>query len=81
MDEPKRRQTQSHILIALDFPHSALAIMLTVDASTTIGMRAMLSQLQFDGRARPARFENGIWSSAELKYSQAGMWGIVDSIE
>jgi len=59
MDEPKRRQTQSQILMALDFSHSALAIMLAVDASTTIGMRAMLSQLQFDGRARPARFEGG----------------------
>jgi len=78
MDEPKRRQTQSQILIAL---HSALAIMLTVDASTTIGMRAMLSQLQFDGRARPARFESGIWRSAELKYCQAGMSGIGEGVE
>jgi len=55
--------------------------MLAVDVNTTLGWPTMLSQLQFDGRARPARFENGIWSSTELKYSQAGMWGIVDSIE
>src|SRR6204780_3185095 len=43
-------------------------IILNVDASTTIGWGAILSQMQSDGRARPARFESGIWSSAELKY-------------
>jgi len=43
-------------------------IVLQVDASTTIGWRAILSQFQTDGRLHPARFESGIWSETERKY-------------
>jgi transposase InsO family protein len=43
-------------------------IILNVDASTSIGWGAILSQLQSDGKVRPARFESGIWSPTELKY-------------
>ena len=68
MDKLKRVLTEAPILISLDFSASALAIILNVDASTTIGWGAVLSQLQLDGRPRPARYESGIWSSAELKY-------------
>lgn len=68
MDELKRRLTTAPILISLDFSPSALMIILNVDASTTIGWDAVLSQMQPDGKTRPARFESGIWSSAELKY-------------
>ena len=68
MDELKRRLTEAPILITLDFSPSALMIFLNVDASTLIGWGGILSQLQSDGRVRPARFESGIWSPAELKY-------------
>jgi hypothetical protein len=66
MDELKHRLTEPPILISLDFSPSALMVILNVDASTTIGWGAVLSQLQPDGEARPARFESGIWSAAEL---------------
>jgi RNase H-like domain found in reverse transcriptase len=46
MDELKRRLTTAPILISLDFSPSALIIILNVDASTTIGWGAVLSQLQ-----------------------------------
>ena len=68
MDELKRRLTQAPVLVSLDFSPSALGIILNVDASTTVGWGAVLSQVQSDGNPRPARFESGIWSSAELKY-------------
>jgi hypothetical protein len=68
MNELKRLLTEAPILISLDFSASALAIILNVDASTKIGWGAVLSQLQLDGRPRPARYESGIWSGAELKY-------------
>ena len=68
MDELKRRLMTAPIFISLDFSASALMIFLHVDASTTIGWGAVLSQLQSDGKIRSARFESGIWSSAELKY-------------
>ena len=56
------------MLISLDFSPSALAIILNVDASTKIGWSDTLSQLQSDGTIRPARFESGVWNSAERKY-------------
>jgi len=68
MDELKRRITTAPVLVSLDFSPSALAIILNVDASTTIGWGGTLSQLQSDGTVRPARFESGIWSDAERKY-------------
>jgi len=47
---------------------SGLQIFLNVDASTSIGWGAILSQLQNDGTIHPARYESGIWSDAERKY-------------
>jgi hypothetical protein len=68
MNELQRRLSQAPILITLDFSPSALAIVLNVDASTTIGWGAVLSQHQNDGTTRPARYESGIWSDNERKY-------------
>jgi len=68
MDELKRRITQAPVLVSLDFSSSALTIILHVDASTSIGWGAILSQVQPDGLVRPARFESGMWSEAERKY-------------
>src|SRR5213078_4466784 len=67
-NELKRSITQAPVLISLDFLAGALPILLNVDASTTIGWGAILSQMQADGKPRPARFESGIWNGAELKY-------------
>jgi RNase H-like domain found in reverse transcriptase/Integrase zinc binding domain/Reverse transcriptase (RNA-dependent DNA polymerase) len=68
MNSLKRSITEGPVLISLDFSPSALAIILNVDASTTIGWGAILSQKQSDGTTRPARFESGIWTGPELKY-------------
>ena len=68
MDTLKVKITEAPVLISLDFSISALLIVLHVDASTTIGWGAVMSQLQEDGRLYPARFESGIWSDAERKY-------------
>ena len=68
MDTLKIKITEALILISLDFSISVLLIVLHVDASTTIGWGAVMSQLQEDGRLHPARFESGIWSDAERKY-------------
>ena len=68
MDTLKRLLTEAPILISLDFSPNALAIILNVDASTTIGWGVILSQIQPDGRPRPARYESGIWNEVELKY-------------
>ena len=68
MEELKRRITTAPVLVTLDFSDSALAIILHVDASTSIGWGGTLSQLQADGTIRPARFESGIWNAAEKKY-------------
>src|SRR5438045_8422556 len=68
MEELKRRITTAPVLVTLDFSDSALAIILHVDASTSIGWGGTLSQLQADGTIRTARFESGIWNSAEKKY-------------
>src|SRR5271170_784184 len=54
-------------LVSLDFSIDALPIVLNANASTTIGW-GTLSQVQPDGRPRPARYESRIWSGAELKY-------------
>ena len=62
IDDLKQQITMTPILITLDFSDSALAIILHVDASTK------LSQLQANGMMRPARFESGIWNTAEKKY-------------
>ena len=56
------------LLVPLDFLVSALAIILNVDASMKIGWGGILSQLQADGTMRPARFESGIWNTAEKEY-------------
>ena len=34
-----------------------------------LGWGAVLSQLQEDGRSRPARYESGVWSDTERKYN------------
>jgi len=68
MGELKRSLTEAPVLVSLDFSPGALLITLNVDASTTIGWGAILSQIQPDGRPRPARYESGIWNDAELKY-------------
>ena len=68
MDTLKRAVTQAPVLITLDFSSSALRIFLHVDASTSVGWGAVLSQQQNDGSIRPARFESGIWSDVERKY-------------
>ncbi len=52
-------------MVSLDFTPSAGMIYLHVDASTTIGWGGILSQMQSDGRIRPARYESGIWSTTE----------------
>jgi hypothetical protein len=57
------------VLVSLDFSSSALGIELGIDASTTVGWGAVLSQYRDDGELHPARFESGIWSDAERKYN------------
>src|ERR1700689_5136373 len=56
------------VLVSLDFSVSALGIELGIDASTTVGWRAVLSQYREDGKLHPVRFESGIWSDTERKY-------------
>jgi ribonuclease HI len=56
------------VLVSLDFSAGALGIELGIDASTSVGWGAVLSQYQDDGKLHPARFESGIWSDAERKY-------------
>jgi hypothetical protein len=68
MDELKEYFTKSPILVSLDFSASAGLIVLSVDASTTIGWGAILQQKQDDGTTRPARYESGLWSAPERKY-------------
>jgi len=68
MDELKRKITEAPVLVSLDFSLSALLIVLHVDASSTIGWGAILSQLQSNGELHPARYESGIWSDTERKY-------------
>jgi hypothetical protein len=67
MDELKRRVTETPVLVSLDFSPSSPMIYLQVDASTTVGWGAILSQMQRDGKIRPARYEGGVWSDAEKK--------------
>jgi RNase H-like domain found in reverse transcriptase/Integrase zinc binding domain/Reverse transcriptase (RNA-dependent DNA polymerase) len=68
MDALKQAITSAPVLVTLDFSAAALSIFLNVDASTTIGWGAVLSQQQSDGSIRPARFESGVWSDVERKY-------------
>jgi transposase InsO family protein len=68
MDELKKHVTEAPVLVSLDFSPSALGIVLNVDASSTIGWGAVLSQMQSDGSVRPSRYESGIWSTSERKY-------------
>jgi hypothetical protein len=68
MDTLKTKITEAPVLVSLDFSPSALPIFLNVDASTTVGLGAVLSQQQEDGRLHPARYESGIWSNVERKY-------------
>ena len=48
MTELKRLLTEAPVLVSLDFSPDALPIILNVDASTTIGWGAVLSQVQPD---------------------------------
>src|SRR5436190_4348195 len=68
MDTLKKAITEAPVLVSPDFSPSGLQIFLNVDASTSIGWGAILSQLQNDGTIHPARYESGIWSDAERKY-------------
>ncbi|TMI84695.1 MAG: hypothetical protein E6H10_05305 [Bacteroidetes bacterium] len=68
MDTLKRRLTESPVLITLDLSPSALRIIVNVDAASTIGWGAVLSQYQSNGEIHPARYESGIWSDPEKKY-------------
>ena len=68
MDALKLAITEAPVLVTLDLSPSAYTIILNVDASSTIGWGAVLSQLQNDGRIHPARYESGIWSDPERKY-------------
>ena len=68
MDTLKTKITEAPVLVSVDFSASALPIFLNVDASTTVGWGAVLSQQQEDGRLHPARYESGIWSDVERKY-------------
>ena len=60
--------TEAPVLISLDFPTGALPIILNIDAFTTIGWGAIVSQMQADGKLRPGQFESRTWNGAELKY-------------
>src|SRR5437667_10419105 len=68
MDTLKRRLTESSVLITLDLSPSVLRIIVNVDAASTIGWGAVLSQYQSNGEIHPARYESGIWSDPEKKY-------------
>ena len=68
MDRLKHLLSTAPILIKLDYSPSALPIILNVDASTQVGWGAVLSQMQEDGKPRPARYESGVWNDAEKKY-------------
>jgi len=68
MTELKMALTRAPVLITLDCSENALGIELGIDASTTIGWGAVLSQYKDDGKAHPARYESGIWSDQEKKY-------------
>ena len=69
MDELKWSIIETPVLISLDFSAGALLIIFNVDTSATIGWGAILSQMQVDGKPRPAQFESGIWNGPELKYN------------
>ena len=68
MNALKRHLSEAPVLVSLDFSSSALPIVVSVDASTTVGWGAILSQVQVDETTRPSRFESGVWSDAERKY-------------
>jgi hypothetical protein len=68
MNELKRRITEAPVLNSPDFSPFALPIVLNVDASTTIGWGAVLSQHQADGTIKPAHFKSEKWSTKERKY-------------
>ena len=68
MDLLKRCLTSTPVLVPLDYSPSASIIVVSVDASTTIGWGAILQQDHGDGLLRPARYESGIWNDAERKY-------------
>ena len=64
----KKSLIESPLLVSLDFSNSALGIELGIDASTTVGWGAVLSQYRDDGKLHPARYESGVWTDAEKKY-------------
>jgi hypothetical protein len=68
MDTLKRCLTEAPALVSLDLSPSGLRIVHHVDASSSIGWGAVLSQLQDNNEVHPARFESGIWSDTEKKY-------------
>jgi hypothetical protein len=54
MDQLKSSITSAPVLVKPDFSPNALPIILNVDASTTIGWGAVLSQVQADGHVKPS---------------------------
>ena len=68
MEQLKGLLVEAPILVSLDFSTSALRVVLEIDASTSVGWGAVLSQFREDGKLHPARFESGIWSDSEKKY-------------
>ena len=68
MDTLKKAITEAPVLVSLDFSPSRLQIFRNVDASTSIGWGAVLSQLQSNRTVHPARYDSGVWSDAERKY-------------
>jgi ribonuclease HI len=64
----KEMLMKSPVLVSLDFSAAALGIELGIDASTSVGWGAVLSQYRDDGKLHPARYESGVWSTAERKY-------------
>ena len=60
MTKLKTALVNAPVLTTLDFSVGVLGIELGIDASTTIGWGAVLSQYKDDGKLHPARYESGI---------------------
>jgi RNase H-like domain found in reverse transcriptase len=69
METLKECLSLAPVLTPLDYSPSTSIIVLSVDASTTVGWGAILQQEHGDGRMKPARYERAVWSDAELKYA------------
>jgi hypothetical protein len=64
----KAALVKAPVLTVLDFSEGGLRMELGIDASTTVGWGAVLSQYKDDGKLHPARYESGVWSDPERKY-------------